>query len=202
MIATDTLSFFRAWVANPLQIAAIAPSSTALARVMTSEISAASGPVLELGPGTGAFTRALLARGVRERDLILIEHSADFAVLLRQRFPAARVRHMDAARLATLELSDERGIGSVISGLPLLSMKPRKVMAILRGAFDQLRPDGAFYQFTYGPNCPVSRRILDRLGLKAKRIGGTWRNMPPASVYRISRRAAPTALAPTRRMIG
>ncbi|MGO1068917.1 class I SAM-dependent methyltransferase [Lysobacter sp. CA199] len=190
MNSTDTLSFFRAWVSNPLQVAAIAPSSTALARLMTGEISADSGPVLELGPGTGAFTRALLARGVRERDLTLIEHSVDFAGLLKRRFPAARVRHMDAARLASLGLHEDGGIGGVVSGLPLLSMKPRKVMAILRGTFGGLRPGGAFYQFTYGPSCPVPQRILDRLGLKAQRIGGTLLNLPPASVYRICKRPA------------
>jgi len=58
----------------------------------------------------------------------------------------------------------------------------------MAGAFAYMRPGGAVYQFTYGPRCPVSRPILDRLGLKAVRIGGTVRNLPPASVYRISRR--------------
>ena len=53
-----------------------------------------------------------------------------------------------------------------------------------------MRPGGAFYQFTYGPRCPVPRPILDRLGLKATRIGGTVRNIPPAGVYRISRSTA------------
>lgn len=189
MTTMDTLAFFRAWVSNPLQIAAIAPSSAALASLITSEISAESGPVLELGPGTGVFTRALLARGVRERDLTLIEHSANFAGLLRQRFPAARVHHMDAARLAAADhLFKDATVGGVVSGLPLLSMGTRRVMAIVAGAFDRLRPGGAFYQFTYGPNCPVPRRVLDRLGLKATRIGGTLCNVPPAAVYRISRR--------------
>ena len=189
MTTMDTLAFFRAWVSNPLQIAAIAPSSVALASLITSEISAESGSVLELGPGTGVFTRALLARGVRECDLTLIEHSADFASMLRYRFPAAHVHHMDAARLAAADhLFDDATIGVVVSGLPLLSMGPRKVMAIVAGAFGRLRTAGAFYQFTYGPNCPVPRRMLDRLGLKATRIGRTLRNVPPAAVYRISRR--------------
>lgn len=189
MTTMDTLAFFRAWVSNPLQIAAIAPSSAVLASLITSEISADNGPVLELGPGTGVFTRALLARGVRERDLTLIEHSADFAGLLRRRFPAARVHHMDAAKLAAADhLFEHATVGGVVSGLPLLSMGPRKVMAIVAGAFDRLRPGGAFYQFTYGLHCPVPRRVLDRLGLRATRIGGTLRNVPPAAVYRISRR--------------
>lgn len=188
MTAMDALAFFRAWVSNPLQVAAISPSGAALANLITHEISADSGPVLELGPGTGVFTRALLARGVRERDLVLVEHSPDFASLLRHRFPAARVHHMDATRLSEVDLFEHSVVGNVVSGLPLLSMKPKKVIAILAGAFGYLRPGGTFYQFTYGPSCPVSRRILDRFDLKAARIGGTLLNAPPASVYRISRR--------------
>jgi phospholipid N-methyltransferase len=80
-------------------------------------------------------------------------------------------------------------VGAVISGLPLLSMSPKQIMAILSGAFRCLRPGGSFYQFTYMPRCPISRRLLERLGLEATRIGGTLKNVPPAAVYRISRRA-------------
>lgn len=189
MTAMDTFTFFRVWISNPLQVAAIAPSGSALAGLMTKELSAESGPVLELGPGTGVFTRALLARGLRECDLTLVEHDAGFANLLRLRFPAARVHRADAARLARSGLFEDRIVGGVVSGLPLLSMNPRKVMAILSGAFDLIRPGASFYQFTYGPNCPVPHRILDRLGLKATRIGRTLLNVPPASVYRISRRS-------------
>lgn len=72
-----------------------------------------------------------------------------------------------------------------MSGLPLLSMPEQQVEAILRAAFAKLSPTGAFYQFTYGPRCPVSSAVLDRLGLKAERVGGTFANLPPATVYRI-----------------
>lgn len=95
---------------------------------------------------------------------------------------------MDAARLARANLFDGAPVGAVVSGLPLLSMKPRKVVGILAGAFGCVQPGGAFYQFTYGPTCPVPRRVLDRLGLKAVRIGRALANVPPAAVYRISRR--------------
>ncbi|MGO7726283.1 phospholipid methyltransferase, partial [Rhizobium ruizarguesonis] len=65
----DFLHFFRSWIRHPLRVAAIAPSGDSLARIMTSEIAALDGPIIELGPGTGFFTRALLARGVSEADL-------------------------------------------------------------------------------------------------------------------------------------
>jgi phosphatidylethanolamine/phosphatidyl-N-methylethanolamine N-methyltransferase len=195
MWCQDTLSFFRSWVRDPRRVGAIAPSSTELADVITSEITAANSPVIELGPGTGVFTYALLARGIRESDLTLVERGEDFAGVLRRRFPRARVLTMDATRLGNLKLVEGVCAGAIISGLPLLSLSQRQVLAILAGAFDCLRPGGALYQFTYGPACPVRRPFLDRLGLKATRIGHVLRNMPPATVYRITRRN-PFRLAP------
>lgn len=185
---SDFVHFFRSWISNPLRVAAVAPSGDSLARLMTQEITAADGPIIELGPGTGVFTRALLARGVAESDLTLIEYGPEFVPSLQRRFPQARVLQMDAAKLAHAELFEGEPVGAVVSGLPLLSMSPRKITAILGGAFTYIRPGGAFYQFTYGPRCPVPRPILDRLGLKATHIGHTVRNIPPAAVYKISRR--------------
>ncbi len=184
----DLFRFFWSWTSDPLRVAAIAPSGESLARVITREIGPSNGPVLELGAGTGVFTRALLAQGVRESDLTLVEYGSDFMRMLQMRFPQARVLWMDASQLGQYKLFPEANVGAVVSGLPLLSMSPRKVMSILTGAFGTMRPTGAFYQFTYGPRCPVPRPILDRLGLKAARVGGTVRNLPPAAVYRITRR--------------
>jgi len=185
---SDFLHFFRSWISNPLRVAAVAPSGDSLARLMTQEIASADGPIIELGPGTGVFTRALLARGVAETDLTLIEYGPEFVPSLQRRFPQARVLQMDAAKLAHADLFEGEPVGAVVSGLPLLSMSPRKITAILSGTFTYIRPGGAFYQFTYGPRCPVPRPILDRLGLKATHIGHTVRNIPPAAVYKISRR--------------
>jgi phospholipid N-methyltransferase len=185
---SDFGRFFRSWLSDPLRVAAIAPSGEALGQLMTREIARGDGPILELGPGTGVFTRALLARGIRESDLTLVEAGSDFARVLEVRFPQARIFWMDAAHLGRYEIFPEACVAAVVSGLPLLSMSPRKVTYILSGAFAYIRPGGAFYQFTYGPRCPVPRPILDRLGLKATHIGRAVRNIPPAAVYRITRR--------------
>ncbi|QDL93228.1 SAM-dependent methyltransferase [Paroceanicella profunda] len=194
---SDTLRFLRSWRAAPLRVAAIAPSGGALAALITSEIGMHHAPVLELGPGTGVFTKALIARGLDPEALTLIELDAGFASLLRARFPQVQVLEMSAERLRVQQLFGGRKAGAAVSGLGLLSMPPRTVMAILTGTFRHLRPGAALYQFTYGPRCPVPRPMLDRLGLDAKRIGGTFRNLPPASVYRISRvSAAPQHLLP------
>jgi phosphatidylethanolamine/phosphatidyl-N-methylethanolamine N-methyltransferase len=185
---SDFFRFFRSWVADPLRIGAVAPSGDSLSRLITQEIRPSDGPVLELGAGTGTFTRALLARGIRESDLTLVEYGSDFMRILQHRFPRARVLWMDASQLGNYDLFPGATVGAVVSGLPLLSMSTREVMSILSGAFSHVRPAGSFYQLTYGLRCPVPRPILDRLGLKATRIGATVRNIPPAAVYRITRR--------------
>lgn len=186
--AADAVLFFRAWLSAPLQVASVTPSGRALSSLMTSEISADTGTVIELGPGTGVFTEALLNRGVAESDLVLVEYGMEFAAKLSLRFPAARTIQMDAAHLRKITVLPSASVGAVLSGLPLLSMPMRKVIAILEGAFSHLRQEGALYQFTYGPRCPIPRPLLDRLGLKATFVGRTFANIPPAAVYRISRR--------------
>ncbi|HEX6002118.1 MAG TPA: SAM-dependent methyltransferase, partial [Hyphomicrobiaceae bacterium] len=181
-------SFLRSWLANPVGVGAIAPSSRALAELITSEITPASVPIIELGPGTGVFTHKLLQKGIRPQDLTVIEYGSEFVSVLQLRFPGVRVLWMDAGKLVAARIAEPGSVTTVISGLPLLNMSPRKMVAIMSGAFHYLRPNGAFYQFTYAPRFPVPRPILDRLGLRATKIGRTLHNLPPASVYRVTRR--------------
>lgn len=183
----EQLSFFRNWVSAPRRVAAVIPSSKALAMLITQEIHADDGPVIELGVGTGVFTQQLVQRGIAQDQLALVESGADFAQRLQAKFPLATVLCMDATRLAEVTLFGGHKAGTVVSGLPLLSMSPLQVARILKGAFTHLREDGAFYQFTYGPRCPVPRATLKRFGLQANHVGRTLANLPPAAVYRISR---------------
>lgn len=180
------LLFLREWLAAPLRVAAVAPSGRRLAAVITSELDADRAPVIELGPGTGVFTRALIARGIPEERLALIEASAGFAARLSEAFPRAAVYCMDAARLRTVMPFGPGAAGAVVSGLPLPSLSPRTVYGVLSGALRNLRPGGAVYQFTYGWRCPVAPSILDRLGLRAEAIGHVVANLPPAAVYRLT----------------
>ncbi|MHB8699175.1 MAG: class I SAM-dependent methyltransferase [Sulfuricaulis sp.] len=189
MLVMDAFSFFRAWLADPLLVGAVVPSSQALADVITADITPECAPVIELGPGSGVFTRALLACGIPQDRLALIEQSSVFARMLQSLFPDAHVVCMDAARLKEIVLFSGEHAGAVVSGLPLLLMPPKKVHAIIDNVFEHLRPDGAFYQFTYGPSSPIPCSIVNRLGLKATRVGGTLTNVPPAAVYRIRRRS-------------
>lgn len=184
----DLLPFLRAWLAAPLRVAAIAPSGPGLARAITAEISASSMPVIEFGPGTGVFTQAILDAGVTPDRLIMIEAGANFATLLRTRFPAVRIVEGSAGDLDNIPLFGPGTVGAVVSGLPILSMPKPVVLAILGTAFSELRPGGAMYQFTYGYRCPVADSLLDAMGLKASRTATVLVNAPPASVYKIERK--------------
>ncbi|SAI59758.1 16S ribosomal RNA methyltransferase KsgA/Dim1 family protein [Bordetella ansorpii] len=181
-------NFYRAWRANPKGIGAVLPSSPALAAAITSEIRPEDGPVLELGSGTGVFTRALLARGVPQEDLALIEMDETFARQLAERFPRAEVCQADAGKLMDVPLFGGRQAASAVCGLPLLNFPVRQQAHIMRGTFSHLQPGGACYLFTYGWRCPISPRVLSRLGLRARRTRVVYLNVPPAQVWKITRR--------------
>lgn len=181
-------TFLGAWVRQPAATGAISPSGQRLARLMTRDLRPDGGAVLELGPGTGAFTRALLARGVPEQQLVLVESNPRFAELLRQQHPRARLLQMDATQMRReAQPWDGLQAQAVLSGLPLLTMGARAQLSVVGTAFRALRPGGSMLQFTYAARCPIAPAVLQRLGLRAQRLGGTWANLPPASVYRLTR---------------
>lgn len=187
MPGRDTMHFLKEWARDPRGVAAVAPSGRALATLITREIGPRTGAVLELGPGTGIFTQALLSRGLSQDQLTLIEFSERFAQLLRARFPRAHVLHRDASALGEEVLAGEP-FGAAVCGLGLLNMDARTVRAIVTGAFDRMRPDAALFLFTYGRRCSIPRPVLDELGLSAARVGTTLLNLPPATVFRVTRR--------------
>ena len=169
MQTNDAFSFLMAWAAAPFRIGSVTPSSATLSALMTKEVGPDTGPVLELGPGTGPFTRALIEKGVRENDLTLIEADSDFAAMLTKRFPAARIFEMDATGLRHMALYNGPVLGAAISGLPFRLISPRRTRLILEGVFANLRPGASLYQFTLGLRCPLDQTLLDQLALQRMR---------------------------------
>jgi phosphatidylethanolamine/phosphatidyl-N-methylethanolamine N-methyltransferase len=149
--------------------------------------------VLELGPGTGVFTEALLRRGIEESDLVLVESNSRFAELLAARYPLATLVHADAAEIGRRLPDSDRPFGAAVSGLPLLSMPPAKVTEILSAAFAYMAPEAGLFQFTYSSRCPVRKQLLDALGLEGIPRRRVLANVWPARVYRIARKPADSA---------
>lgn len=186
--ATEYLDFLAAWVKKPRQTASVVPSSRHLAKLMVRDIDPRDGRVLELGGGTGVFTRAILETGLPPEKLEVVEINPGFARGLRRHFPAVAVLETPAQIVSTATAGEPGDYQTVVSGLPLLAMERHAHADILSEAFRMLKPGGRFVQFTYSMRPPVNRDILDALDLEVERLGQTVRNFPPATVFRFFRK--------------
>lgn len=180
-------TFLRQWLRDPVKMASVTPSGKQLAHMMVEQLPADCSRVVELGAGTGVFTRALLDAGIAPSQLLVVEINPDLVGFLRKRFPEVTVACADARHLDVLAaehglLADGK-LDAVVSGLGMLSMSAQLRVEILRAAFAALGDSGRFIQFTYGPASPVRRKEREALGLRVRRMGFAVRNLPPATVY-------------------
>lgn len=187
----DEARFIRSWFDSPLKAGAVSPSGRFLARAMAQCVNpAAPGRIVELGPGTGPVTEALIARGVPVEKLVLVEYDGSFCKLLERRFPGCEILRGDAYRLRdTLRRLDGEPISTVVSSLPLLTKPERERLALLDEAFQLMGPDGVFIQFTYGLASPMPLKFSSRAAeeYRAEVSQPVWLNLPPARVWRYRR---------------
>jgi phosphatidylethanolamine/phosphatidyl-N-methylethanolamine N-methyltransferase len=177
-----TWLFFRRWLANPLEMGSVVPSSPALGRRVAAAVRAGPpGAVVELGAGTGAITRAMIEGGIAPSRLVVVEIVPEMAEMLRRAYPGVTVLCGDAWRLPSLLGPDWRGrIGSVVCGIPLVLL-PRARQRALVEAIEAIAPGRGFLHYTYCITSPLPAR---RLGLSGRRLAWTPANFPPASVWR------------------
>jgi phosphatidylethanolamine/phosphatidyl-N-methylethanolamine N-methyltransferase len=179
----DEVRFIRSWLEKPLAIGAVTPSGRFLARTMARYVDTRiPGPVIELGPGTGPVTEALVARGVHPSRLVLVEFNPTFCRLLRSRYPEATVIQGDAYALKRL-LGEtlEQPAAAVVSGLPLLTKPLRTRVRLITEAFGLMQSHAPFVQFTYSMTTSPIPKTLPRVQAEASpRI---WMNLPPARVW-------------------
>lgn len=182
IILDDEVRFLRSWIERPLTIGAVSPSGKALARTMARYVDPdADGPVVELGPGTGPITEALVEAGVAPSRLVLVEFNTGFCRMLRQRYPEATVIQGDAYSLRRLLQSLlAQPASAVVSGLPLMTKPMKMRVRLIRDAFQLLLPGAPFVQFTYAVTSPVPTRMK---GLRAEASERIWMNLPPARVW-------------------
>jgi phosphatidylethanolamine/phosphatidyl-N-methylethanolamine N-methyltransferase len=177
----DHYKFLRGLIARPKNVGAIAPSSPALARAMAAQISVhADASVLELGPGTGVVTEALIARGIAPKNITSIEYDPEFAAMVSARCPGVRVIRGDAFDLAKTLVGCFGGpFAAVISSLPLINFPHAMRNALLADIFARLEPGAPFIQFSYRLHCPV----VPPVGASVTRAAVIWLNLPPARVW-------------------
>ena len=185
---SDEARFIKAWIENPGSTGAVSPSGKFLARTMARYVDpTVKGKVVELGPGTGPVTQALIHRGIAPDRLVLIEFDATFCRLLERRFPGATVIQGDAYHLgATLDGLLDDPVAAVVSSLPLLNRPEPDRCALLRDAFGMLGAGGRFVQFTYGMVSPIPRRPKNGIApvaFDSEASQPVWLNIPPARVW-------------------
>ena len=186
----DEARFIKTWFDNPILTGAVSPSSRSLARMMARAVDPDGiGPIVELGPGTGPITEALLKRGVAARRLVLVEFDAAFCKLLRKRFPGVQVVNGDAYNLReSLDGVLAVPAAAVVSSLPLLNKPDAQRLALLDDAFALMGPSGAFVQFTYGMTSPVPRSAADAYAAEIS---------PPVWLTKLTTRSKPSPTSST-----
>jgi phosphatidylethanolamine/phosphatidyl-N-methylethanolamine N-methyltransferase len=178
----DEMQFIRSWIEKPLSTGAVMPSSKALARTMARYVDPnANGPVIELGPGTGPVTEALVQHSIDPARLVLVEFNPDFCRLLRARYPAATVVQGDAYRLRRLlQAYVCEPAAAVVSSLPLVTKPLRTRLRLIADVMTLMVPGAPFVQFTYAMVPPIPKALS---GITAEASNLIWLNLPPARVW-------------------
>lgn len=179
---TNAALFFKRWLANPLQMGSVIPSSPTLCNRIASLVNRDRDEVvLELGAGTGVVSRALLAAGVPADRLVVVEIVPEMAGHLREALPGVNVICGDAFELARdLPERLHRRVGTAICGIPLVLL-PLPQQQRFVDAVEAVAPGKGFLLYTY---CITSPLPYGKLGLSARREAWTPLNFPPASVWR------------------
>jgi phosphatidylethanolamine/phosphatidyl-N-methylethanolamine N-methyltransferase len=178
----DEVHFLRSWMEKPFATGAVTPSGKPLARAMASFVDPdLDGKVIELGPGTGAVTAALVEQGIDPERLVLVEFNPSFCRLLRARYPEATVVQGDAYAIRRLAGSlIRRPAAAVVSSLPLFTKPMKFRLRLVNDAFNLMHAGAPFIQFTYAVVPPIPRELEGATTECSERI---WLNLPPARVW-------------------
>ena len=184
----DELKFFKGWIDKPRAVGSIIPTSSVTARRMASVIDTKSGlPILEVGPGTGVITKAILRRGVKPAELYTVEYSHDFVTHLRSNYPEINVIEGDGFNLDDT-LGDMRGttFDCVVSGVPLLNFPVARRVAYLENLLKRIPHGRPVVQLTYGPKSPIPPGLGD---YTVEHFHFIIRNSPPTRLWLYRRKA-------------
>lgn len=178
----DDIQFFRGWMGRPRTTGSIIPTSWVMAKRMASVIDLGSGlPVLELGPGTGVITRAILDKGVKPEALFSIEYSTEFFQRLRRDMPAVQFINGDAFNLQkTLGDDADKTFDCVISALPLLNFPMAMRLSLMEDLLNRIPAGRPVIQFSYGLKPSVPRGAGN---YTVSRYDVIFRNVPPAQLW-------------------
>lgn len=181
--------FVREFVKSPTTTAAVGPSSRRLARRMVDAVPVSGDPVVvELGPGTGAFTREIQHRLNGRGRHLTVELNERWARELGERFPKVESVCADAHGLPGVLAERAVQADAVVSGLPWAAHVERDGRSLVGVIAESLAPDGVFTQFAYTWTrwAAPARRLRAQIGEAFAEVEVSptvWRNVPPAVAY-------------------
>lgn len=182
----EEIRFFKGMVSQPKKVGAIVPTSSVTARRMASIINIHSGlPVLELGPGTGVITKAILAQGIKPQNLTAIEYSTDFYQQLLRSYPGVNFINGDAFDIEkTLGAEKDQIFDCVISAVPMLNFPMASRISMLEQLLDRVPAGRPVIQISYGPVSPI---VAQPSRYHIKHFDFVVRNIPPAQLWTYTR---------------
>lgn len=178
-----SLAFFRGFLKNPVQVGSVIPSSRFMERriIEFSEVDDAS-VVVELGPGTGGTTRALLAASRPEARLLAIDLAPHFTEIVSGIGDPRLVAHTGSA--ADLpDILSEHGLDApdaVVSGIPFSTMPGDLGTSILQAVRDALSPGGVFVAYQFRSEVA---RLADSVFGAPERSAPVPLNIPPMKIW-------------------
>jgi len=190
----NRVTFFKKFLKNPTGIGAIAPSSAQLTQSLLNQTDMQKHNVIvELGPGTGVFTKAILEHAKPDAKLICIEQDKNFSKQLQDQFPQVDVYTDTAENIkACLQKSNINKVCLIISGIPFAALPEQQQEALLK-AIKEILGDGCIFQtfsYLHSPLTTKGRRfqnVLNRVFSSYKKSAVVWRNLPPAFWYTVEK---------------
>jgi phosphatidylethanolamine/phosphatidyl-N-methylethanolamine N-methyltransferase len=178
----DELRFFKGWIDRPKTVGSIIPTSSVAARRMACVVNPASGlPVLEIGPGTGVVTRAILGRGVKPENLYAVEYAPEFVRHLNRLYPRVNVIEGDAFDLdTTLGKHRDLTFDCVVSAIPLLNFPVAGRVRFVEDVLSRIPAGRPMIQITYGPRPPVP---AGKGNYQVRHFDFVFRNIPPSQLW-------------------
>jgi phosphatidylethanolamine/phosphatidyl-N-methylethanolamine N-methyltransferase len=184
----DEIRFLHSLVTRPRTTGAVSPSGPALTRLMASHVDPGEElPIIELGPGTGVVTKALVERGVKPSRIIAIEYSPEFCGMIRARFPGVTVIQGDAYDLDTTLGGRADRVSAVVSSLPLVARPPEDRIRLVEAGLRRMTQGKPFIQFSYLRKGPIEAPPPT---FTMEVSPWVWMNIPPARVWLYRQRTA------------
>ena len=184
------MSFLKEFIKHPFEMGAFAETSPRMSRVMAEAAELAKrSTVVELGPGKGVITEAIVPRLAPDATFLTIEVNKNLTEYMNRHYPDVQTYHGVAQDLPKfLKESGKKNCDAIISGIPWAVMPVKEQEALMKTLYDTLEPGGVFVAIAYlsGLHAPSGRTFRKLMKRHFKDVGTTrvvWTNLPPALAY-------------------